>query len=185
MDATFEFIPPFPPASPQGFARFHRPGAWITTQTGVALGMKRMDRNIMLLTITLDFFGRPVCQRIQLIQPTSRIPFQYLGVRAGRTLLPANTRNPAIVTRQRIKDGFNFTNPAALMGILTLSLPVLPIIARPSGDEFLASMDIPKVERWGGNCGHPQRIDFLGTRTHRRVRDGLKAGIGLGRIRLG
>ena len=38
---------------------------------------------------------------------------------------------------------------------MSLSLPALPIIARPSGDEILASMDIPKVERWGGTADIP------------------------------
>lgn len=41
------------------------------------------------------------------------------------------------------------------------SLPVLPIIVRPSDDDSLASMVFPR-SRDGGNLGHHKRIDFLG-----------------------
>jgi len=87
MKATFRFVPTPPPASARVLSWLDGAGAGCAADTGIALIVKRVVRNIMLAHIVLNILESPLHERVDLDQTELVIVLEQLGVGPLRSLI--------------------------------------------------------------------------------------------------
>ena len=104
---------------------------------------KRIYANATIMTVNMAAIqNQRILRRLHgVVSPRNR--FKPCTVLPPCHYCTASRERLVIYEDVRARESLGIRTP---LGVL--SLPVLPIIARPSGDESLASMDIPEVERW-------------------------------------
>src|SRR5579862_9367032 len=87
------------------------------SDAGIILIMQRVIRNVALMDIVPDLLRSPIHNGIDFYQPKLCVPFNFLCVRASRSLIATNTRNPRAQPRQLSPQWFNLAQFAASVRI--------------------------------------------------------------------
>src|SRR5450755_1526683 len=87
MQTALRLLKTRPPASPGIFARFYGPRAMGAANAGVVAVVQRIIRNVVLVNVTPNHWGRPISQRIDFYQLKLDVPLNLSGIGADRSLV--------------------------------------------------------------------------------------------------
>src|SRR5262245_3972973 len=115
VQSAFALVLVLPPPAAGAFrlAGGDRPGAGCAADRGEALGVQRVDRNVVGADIGEQLLAAPVEQRAELEQAVLRLGGDDRHVATMRGLLGAQTRDPGLRTRERATERLDLAHEAA------------------------------------------------------------------------